>query len=294
MQVCKYFWVNIIFFFVFHFGMALDFPSMPSVSSPSMPEIGGTPYGPWNHSKGPRPTDATTSEPNSTKESVQSIPGSVAGMALSAQNISDIGGLTAIASLTGEESLSEALQAISGGKGKIEDVLQDSAFATSSTNETLNLILEQLQLLATKEKATTSAAKTEVSVLQEAFPQSKILRFGVNGTDILGTCRTIYFSEPEQNGIFLLTGDRVFHVDKQKHTETFFLLFKPRSSENGSFFYDVEVDLLQSPETKGSRLFPLKEIAKLTARRTGNLVTLSYNQTGWNLDMLLDLRGQTK
>lgn len=279
----------------------LDFPSMPSVSSPSMPEIGGAPYVPHRSTNG-----GNSSSGQDSAQSDTGVKPSAAGLALSAENISELGGLEALGTLTGNGPLGSYLSALSGISGlsgsetlgeavqaiAAKSAAEPNSAASKATNEVLSQILEQLRLIAEKEKSSTlaeSGTHAENSAT-EAASQSKILRFLANGSDILGTCRTVYFSEPEANGVFLLTGDRVFHIGSQRHSETFYFLFKPQTSRDGNFFYDVEAELSQDASAPGSKLFPLAEAAGLTARRTGNLVTLRHAGDGWSLDILIDLR----
>ncbi|MBR5867461.1 MAG: hypothetical protein IKZ04_06080 [Spirochaetaceae bacterium] len=304
MQICKsvftkkLFLTGILLIGCLTYLASIDFPSMPETSSPSMPEIGGSPFGPWNNSSRiPKPQPATA-------EQKDSVPKSAAGMALSAQNISDLGGLDALSGLGSKKDLLSNISSLSNIKGdeSLSEVLQvlsdknPSATGTSdeTTNTMLSQILEQLQNLSAKQSSDTAEKQTDSAKTENAETVSRILRFNVNGFDILSSCRTIYFSEPEPNGVFLLTGDRTYYIDKQKHAETFYLLFKPRTSENGSFYYDVETDLVQNPETEGSKLYPFSQKIQITARRTGNLVSMRYNQTKWTLDILLDLKEHNK
>lgn len=280
---------------------AIDFPSMPSVSSPSMLEIGGTPYMPRrNTSSG----NSTGTQDNS--QSPQDVKSSAAGLALSAESISSLGGLEALASLTGNSNLSSYASAVSGisslnGNESLSEALQaitqkstseeSSASTLKETSNTLSQILEQLQVIAEKTEALPAPERVyteDTSATSDS--SSKILRFQVNGSDILGSCRTVYFSKPEDSGLFLLTGDRVFYIDSKKHIETFYFLFKPQVSKDGFFFYNVESELSQDAITSGSKLFKLSNNPEITARRTGNLVSLRYSEADWKLDMLIDLQ----
>lgn len=275
---------------------SLDFPSMPSVSSPSMPEIGGTPYGPWNYTNNTANKQSVTNTSDS-----DSVNSSAASIALSAETISGLGGLDALSGITEDGNLNSYLSAISGlseltgTNSTLSSTLQSLTQSTNSatTNTMLAQILEQLQILSEKTTSSTDNTSTENptrSSSQIAVQGSKLLRFRANGTDLLGTCRTVYFSEPEENGIFLLTGDRVFYIGSQIKNETFYFLFKPSNAENGSFVYTVEAELFQDSKAAGSNLFPLSENLPLIATRTGNLVTLRYSSDKWNLDILIDLQ----
>lgn len=347
---------------------ASDFPSMPSIESPSMPSLSNPSSGPSTPWRGgapyvPSPVNSTqqaAAAEDSTKESA-------AGLSLTAQSISGLGGLEALESLSGslgglgglgelsglggleglsglgglngvdalkslealknlenEEDLKEYLSALSGSSGvdtkALEDALeklQDRADSTDTakaaadapsgsasdegTAATLQQILRQLEILAQQ--------AGENKPVQETAPQkgdsvsdpserqgpenlspSRILRFRANATDLLATCTTVYFSQPDPAGAFLLTGDRMVHGGGKERNETFYFLFKPMLDDSGSFVYQVEAQLMQDWPTERSELYPLTANLSLTATRTGNLVALRHTSADWTLDLLLDLR----
>ena len=172
---------------------------------------------------------------------------------------------------------------------------------SSETVATLQQILQQLELLAESQAASqkesesssstpnTSAANTGTSGTTNLSP-SRILRFRANSTDLLPSCKTVYFSQPDPAGIFLLTGDRVVKAGGKDRNETFYFLFTPTLDAEGKFIYTVEAELTQDWAADRSELYPLTTALPLTATRTGNLITLRHNSEGWNLDLLLDLR----
>lgn len=273
---------------------------MPGISSPSMPQMGDVPYGPWS---------SNISNPTAQEKQVEdSIETTAAGQALSAETISGLGGLEALSALSGDNELSSymsALSGLSGLTGSNADLTSTIQSLTNTnnndaTNTMLAQILEELKNLSEKTETKESLANLETNPSSElnkadfyspnAVQGSKLLRFRAKNVDLLGTCRTVYFSEPEANGIFLLTGDRVFYVGSQLRNETFYFLFKPQKTEKGQFIYSVEAEIVQDKETIGSNLFELTKNLPLTATRTGNLVTLRYSSDEWNLDMLLDLQ----
>lgn len=198
-----------------------------------------------------------------------------------------------------------------------------STAGTSDVAATLEKILLQLEILAAQQKqaektdggvggakeattgsnaATTSSPKEAGSTTAESSlaPQegreaenlspSRILRFRANATDVLPTCTTVYFSQPDPAGVFLLTGDRVVNAGGKERNETFYFLFRPTLDESGSFIYEVEAQLMQDWPSDRSELHPLTASLPLTATRTGNLVALRHTTEGWHLDLLLDLR----
>ena len=232
--------------------------------------------------------------------------------------------LDALKNLENEEDLKEYLSALSGSSGvdtkALEDALeklQDRADSTDTakaaadtpsgsasdegTAATLQQILRQLEILAQQadgDKAVQETAPqkgdsgSDPSKLQgpENLSPSRILRFRANATDLLPTCTTVYFSQPDPAGAFLLTGDRLVKAGGKERNETFYFLFTPTLNQEGSFIYQVEAQLMQDWPTERSELYPLTANLSLTATRTGNLVALRHTSDSWNLDLLLDLR----
>ena len=232
--------------------------------------------------------------------------------------------LEALKNLEDEEDLKEYLSALSGSSGvdtkALEDALeklQDRADSTDTakaaadtpsgsasdegTASTLQQILRQLEILAQQaggDKAVQETAPqkgdsgSDPSKLQgpENLSPSRILRFRANATDLLATCTTVYFSQPDPAGAFLLTGDRLVKAGGKERNETFYFLFTPTLNQEGSFIYQVEAQLMQDWPTERSELYPLTANLSLTATRTGNLVALRHTSADWTLDLLLDLR----
>ncbi len=232
--------------------------------------------------------------------------------------------LEALKGVEDEEDLKEYLSALSGSSGvdtkALEDALeklQDRADSTDTakaaadapsgsasdegTAATLQQILRQLEILAQQASGDKAVQETapqkgdsvsEPSKLQgpENLSPSRILRFRANATDLLATCTTVYFSQPDPAGAFLLTGDRMVHGGGKERNETFYFLFTPTLNQEGSFIYQVEAQLMQDWPTERSELYPLTANLSLTATRTGNLVALRHTSADWTLDLLLDLR----
>ena len=116
-----------------------------------------------------------------------------------------------------------------------------------------------------------------------------MLRFVINGYDILSTCKTVYLSEPESDGTFLLTADRKYLVDGKQNAETFYFLFKSDGRGGGQGGYSVIPEVSQSPENPASLVFRLSRQENLTAAKTGNLVSLRASIDGLTADLLLDI-----
>lgn len=115
-----------------------------------------------------------------------------------------------------------------------------------------------------------------------------ILRFNVNGNDVLGSLRTVWFSNKENDGSFLVTGDRKYYADSKMRAETFYLLFKADGNGGSSMGYNVEPGVSQDFTNENSLFYKLTQAENLTATRTGNLVSLSTNSRDLSVNLLID------
>lgn len=279
---------------------------MPSVSEPTMPTLDGKPYvgqPPYiPQSSNSQQSSQTETDTSDTAENTNTTSTTYAATeknsdnsnlsnVLTAQTISGLGGLSSLtdtlSALTASQNASSYLPALSQ--------LTGTTLSQTDSNATLESILKELQKLSQKETSQQNSTQKVITTAtwdnsSQTESQSKLLRFRVNNTDILNTCQTIYFSQPEENGLFLLTGDRSYYIDNRPYEETFYFLFTPALDDKGLFYYEVEGDIMQNAPITGSKLYPLTEKPSLLARKTGNLITLKYSAENWNLDILIDLR----
>ena len=217
---------------------AIDMPDMPEMPSmPSMPAVGGSFYTPSFPSglNSKRNTDNSAKEETEKAETILTeavTPDSLLSTVyansgvLTAYDISslyDSGLFSNLSSLTSANSLTN--------------------YATStSTNillqqvlNSLNELKKQQQEASAKEKNALDAAKTDSEHFKNREPS--VLRFKVNGYNILDSLTEVFFSETEPDGTFLLTGDRKYFTNQQVHTETFYMLFKTVNSNGSSITY---------------------------------------------------------
>lgn len=144
-------------------------------------------------------------------------------------------------------------------------------------------ILSELEQIKSAQKDFISAAP--VGAKPSSAPP-KILRFLINSKGI--ECSQVFFSDQENDGTFLLTGDVKTFFQNQTISETFYLLFAANGTSNSKLEYFVTPTLFQSKQTQT----PLRRFCSaqnLTATRTGNLVMLHYVDGGENCDLLLDI-----
>lgn len=188
---------------------------------------------------------------------------------------------------------------------------------TSSQNQTITVlqkILDELEILKTDlnkisqnqnqtpiVKNEDSLQKAEISTSEkipepsnsESSNSAKILRFRVNSYDILRTCKKIYISKVQDDGTFLVTGDRRYVSDGKFFTETFHILFKVSQEKDGISNYSVAALVMQDSPNQYSFLYQLSQRKNLTASRVGNLLSMKTSDPNWQLDFLIDL-GWTK
>jgi hypothetical protein len=170
-----------------------------------------------------------------------------------------------------------------------------SASDTSSTNTLLTNILKELNELKQEDKsviagsqAGTAAGASDNSAAGKNTIQPAVLRFIVNGYDVLATCRTVYFSSRQSDGSFLLTADRKYVSNGKTRNETFYLLFRTKGSAGFSTQYAVEPAVVQDYANKYSFVYQLAQKKNLSAVKTGNLITMRINEPLYNMDILID------
>ena len=188
---------------------------------------------------------------------------------------------------------------------------QNAVTANTADSATLQKILSELTELKNQVNAENEKVKQDTDIsgnvpknqnislsdksqASETFSnkikkEPKILRFIVNGYDLLSTCKKIYFSETETDGTFLLTGDRKYMSENKARSETFYFYFRANGMENGITKYAVTPAVSQDYENEYSYLYQLTQKSELVANRTGNLVTLRANDGDWKMDLLISL-----
>lgn len=209
-------------------------------------------------------------------------------------NLSGLGLFGTVSNLLSNSRGSNSLNSNSKSEANLYQNLAGENFLinqNSSDSKILEKILSELSEL--------KSSNTENGVLRSenkdgfsnaAKTEPKILRFNVNGYDILSTCKKIYFSEQESDGTFLLTGDRKYFSANKSRSETFYFFFNSKGSDGGITKYKVTPAVSQDSENKYSFLYGLTQKNELEAERTGNLVTLRANDgSGWKMDLLISM-----
>ena len=264
-------------------------PSMPTISSP---EIGNGFYSPGsvlkpeyikNTSQNNSSQSEKTKAENKNAES-SNAKSEMQKKILSALSAKDI-------SLLNEKGFSSDINSMIFSLSSSDN--------SQETKILLNKILAEIEKIIDKSSQDNSKKKTaEVSAApakEEKLPEkakARLLRFSVNGYDILRTCRKIYISEVQLDGTFLITGDRVYSSDGKNRTETFHILFKTSPNENGTLNYKAAANVTQDYLNENSFLYQLSKFESLPAMRVGNLVSMRTEDPNWKLELLIDLGEQ--
>ena len=164
--------------------------------------------------------------------------------------------------------------------------ISSGAALPSSSNAMLEKILSELDNVK-KQNAEAVKSNEEQPLASSARPG--ILRFIVNGYDVLSSCRAVYFSDVGEDGTFLLTGDRTYTANGQKRMETFYLLFRPAGAAGFSAQYKVECSVVQDYTNAHSFMYRLASLGNLTAVKTGNLVSMRTSDPNCRADLLIDI-----
>jgi protease II len=136
--------------------------------------------------------------------------------------------------------------------------------------------------LQNKNEVQTNTTQQQIS--ESKNNQNKILRFKINNYDLTKSFTTLFFSEKEKDGSFLLTGDRVYNLYGKQMSETFYMLFK---NENGNNF-EVAVALNQNDENQNSFLYKFAKDSPYKSQRTGNLFFINSNKNDLKIDILIE------
>lgn len=277
-----------IFFSFSVFAQSVSMPEMPSM--PTMPTVGGEFY---------RPTTPTSSVlQNATSESLSSSTENLSTQSqkskatISSSNSSDV-----LSSLLTNNSILSAYDITNlYDSGLFNDLSSLNTVNANSQNSEILLqqILQSLEELKNQQKTSTAVEKQNLQNTQtdsENFKQREpsVLRFKINGYDIKDSLSAVFFSEPEADGSFLLTGDRRYFTNQQRRTETFYLLFKTIKSTGSTTTFEVQSDIVQDFKNENSFVCKLVNKKNLTAEKTGNLVVLRLSDNDLNVDLLLDI-----
>lgn len=274
-----------------------EMPSMVEMPSVSMPSTDGTFYTPsvpsfYNGKTNPLNRTSTNNNTKAESGEGESKTTSTASSGSSGSAAStNLNLLTSI--LYGDDYLTASdLNSLStsGSLSSLTALTGLSALSTTGTTSgTSNVILTEI--LNSINELKEGQKKLESSKVSSSTAQnvSKVLRFRINGYDLLSGLQEVYFSTPESDGSFLLTADRTYQADRRTRTETLYLLFRFAGNSGTARTYKVEATVMQDYENENSLVYKLCQGGTLSAVKTGNLVVMNGTQNGVSCDILLDI-----
>ena len=259
-------------------------PEMPQM--PAMPEISAEgsfyrPSLPYVPSQGTRTAaqDSSQSQDSSSSQTVltetvsdQDLLSSLIGSrsTLTASDISDLY----------DSGLFTTVSSLNGGSIATSNLLQ-------RTLTNLSSLKESRQDISQEQKEVIENHQTDARTFKQREPS--ILRFKINGYSITDSLTSVFFSDPEPDGTFLLTADRRYFVNQLPRTETFYMLFRTVSSSGSSVSYKVQPMVVQDSKNENSFVYRLASAKNLTAEKTGNLVVMHFAEDDLKVEMLLDI-----
>lgn len=283
--------------------MTMPSVSMPTLSdseSPAMPKISAPTLGTRFYAPGFVTTNISNKEnksESSEKEKISTQKQEETAKSVKASGSDSV--LKALNYLSADDVSYLGSNGLFGGIYGLlgNDVSVSNQFAKNNQNDVLldSVMAELSDLKEKTERNSQALKKSSLPVTNSGAAgenskfSPKILRFVVNGYNLKDTIRTVYFSKKENDGSFLLTGDRKYTSDGKSRDETFYLLFKADGNCGTSAGYFVEPQVIQDYKNEYSFLYQLSQKPKLKAEKTGNLVSLKYVSDGWNMDFLLDI-----
>lgn len=242
--------------------------------------------------------NATASDTANTLATVNKTHSAFTGLTASDLNSMDSMGLLGqFSGLLDGKNLSSLATAhslsASTGNSSADSILLQQIL--TELNELKVQIAKQNTLTHSTENVSANSTTTSLPTVTENYTQegkegSKILRFIVNGYDVLSTCRDIYFSTQEADGSFLLTGDRKYTSDGENRRETFYFLFHANGAKEGITNYTVTPQVTQDYTNTYSFLYQLSQKSNLVAQRTGNFISMRVNELDWKMDFLLSMQ----
>ncbi len=261
-------------------------PSMPSISTPT---LGSNFYTPGSNGfySGSRPGAPYVPQFIQNGQNANRVLTETQKKQIAEESADIIGRVEKVPEITAKDLSS--LESL-GLLGKISGLVGTGALQKSTDSndgETLRNILQKLNEI--KQSLDENAKKETV---KSDFPNERsaqILRFLVDGTDFTPFLRSVYFSDEETDGTFLLTGDVRYAQDGVQKNETFYVLFSASGNNGGATAYTVSAESNRNFEGE-TALSRLSNQNALVASRTGNLVSLRVNNASLKLDLLLSMR----
>ncbi len=254
-------------------------PEAPTVTAPAAPVLSPDTMTP----SAKKASGAGAAKPSTPSQSAANLPGTSAS-ALSLLGLGSDSPL--LKALSGSDSDSAGLDALStllGGSSTPKA-------STSTDQATLEKILALLQ--KQQESATASGAAAVPGAAENPPPSAEkrrissggeLVRFSVNGYDVLSSVRTEVSSVLARDGSFLITCDRAYPVSGRRLAESVYLLCR----KTGSATYRLYADVSQSETNPHSFPYRLSRKTPISGTLTGDLLVFRSVESDWKLDLVI-------
>lgn len=242
-------------------------------------------------------------------QAASGAPGTTAGTAagtLSANALSLLGLgnssplAKALSGASDDEDSLDALSSLLGGSAAQASALAGSPSSDSATLAKILALLEKQQAAAggsgaagagpsgnASGTAGAGQAGRAESVRPSAVSGAELLRFAVNGYNLLPTVRTLVSSILAKDGSFLVTGDRRYLSGKDWRTETFYLLCRSDGAGRYRLFADVSQDKLNAY----SYAYALAGRSPLAGTLTGDILVFRTTDADFSIDVVFRIAG---
>lgn len=172
--------------------------------------------------------------------------------------------------------------------------LTNTVTSSASTNALLQQVLTSLEELKNEQKKSSLKQQENLANLKldsETFKtrEPSILRFKINGYNVTDSLTTVFFSESDPDGSFLLSADRKYYLNQKARTETLYILFKSQKNSGSNITYVIQPRIVQDAKNENSYVYKLCQSNSLVAEKTGNLVVVHSTDPSLTVDLLLDL-----
>ncbi len=222
------------------------------------------------------PSNGSSSAPSASALSLLGLGSDSALLKALSGTESDDAGVDALSGLLGTQKTTSDSAALSKILGLLERPQANSGDASPSTGQTTASGLDPKSNRAEASQPSKDAARRIAS-------GGEILRFSVNGVDIVAGVTDLVSSILARDGSFLITADRRYASSGRMLAETFYLLC--RAGTDGS--YRLSADVSQSVNNPYSFLYRLARRSPVVGVRTGDLLLFRVEEPDFRLDLLI-------
>lgn len=278
-------------------------PSMPTISEPTLssPTISNPTTSGTSSSQSTNKSEGAKSSTNTSKSTTSktSSKSTTTAAGLTAANLLGLSGgasgdlLSSLLNTTGNSSLATGTNAISGMANPASTTLLNEIVKKLETlQKTVDSMNGTTASSTTKTTKTTNTASTSTTSttnkMLASSDKGRVVRFRINGYDILNSLTAVYFSDRNDDGSFIFTADRTYTADRTTKQETVYMLFSHPAKT--SPHYEIASTVMQDTENRNSFLYRFSEQSPLSARLTGNTITMLSNKQNFKCELVIELK----